>query len=213
MRVVVAMAAVLLGAASTLFAQEQAVCRFLCGPEFHVEPTVTFGNLLERPRVVRENGGIAREPHETDVEIILSLGLPTRVSWLEFTMEAIFLPFDREGTPELEFETNLTWLPSAATGGWVSSHFDIVDKFSAAERPTDTRAYTHKLNVELDTSVAVFNWLRDDRWLKGVEIEGSLDYVATGLPKPGDIVDDVRLVDPASPWSLSVVVVLPVAPW
>jgi hypothetical protein len=37
--------------------------------------------------------------------------LATRISWLGLTVEAIFLPFDREGTPELEFETNLTWLP------------------------------------------------------------------------------------------------------
>jgi hypothetical protein len=98
----------------------------------------------------------------------------------------LFLPSERESTPELEFETNLIWLPAERTGGWVSSHFDIVDKFSAAERPTDRRAYTHKLNFELDTSVAIFNWLPEGRWLRGVELEGSLDYVATGLPRAGD---------------------------
>jgi hypothetical protein len=37
--------------------------------------------------------------------------------------------------------------------------FDVVDKFSPAQRPSDRRAYTHKLNFELDTSVAAFNWL------------------------------------------------------
>ena len=138
--------------------------------------------------------------------------MATRASWLEFTAEAIFLPFDRESTPELEFEINLIWLRPERTRGWVSSHFDIVDKFSAAERPTDRRAYTHKLNVELDTSLAVFNWLPDGRWLRGVELEGSLDYVGTGLLRKGDRLSGVRFVDDASPWSFSVVFVLPIAP-
>jgi len=55
------------------------------------------------------------------------------------------------------------WLPSERTGGWVGSHFDVVDKFSCAERPTDRRAYTHELNLELDTSVSIFNWLSEGR--------------------------------------------------
>jgi len=134
------------------------------------------------------------------------------MSWLDFTIEAIFLPFDRDSTPDLEFETNLVWLPASRTRGWLTSHFDVVDQFSPAERPEDRRAYTHKLNFELDTSVAVFNWLPEGRWLRGVELEGSLDYIATGLPKAGDIIDGRRFLDKASPWSFSIVFVLPVAP-
>jgi hypothetical protein len=64
----------------------------------------------------------------------------------------------------------------------------------------------------LDTSLAVFNWLPEGRWLRGVELEGSLDYVATGLPKAGDQINGIRFVDKASPWSFSLVFVLPVAP-
>ena len=192
-------------------AQEHAPCRVLCAPAFHVEPTITLTDPFGAPRTAGD-GLVRREPRGTEFEVILSLGLPTRVRWLEFTVEGIFLPFDRDGTPELEFETNLVWLPGERTGGWVSSHFDVVDKFSSAERPTDRRAYTHKLNLELDTSVSVFNWLREGRWLRGVELEGSLDYVATGLPKAGDMVDGRRFVDKASPWSFSLVFVLPVAP-
>ena len=193
-------------------AQEQAPCRVLCAPEFHVEPTITFTNLFGAPRITADDGIVTREPRETEFEVILSLGLPTRVRWLEFTVEAIFLPFDRDSTPELEFETNFTWLPGERTRGWVSSHFDVVDKFSSAERPADARAYTHKLNLELDASVSIFNWLPEGRWLRGVELEGSLDYVATGLPKAGDIIDGGRFADKASPWSFSLVFVLPVAP-
>jgi len=187
-------------------------CRVLCAPVFNVEPTFTFPNLFGSPRTVGEDGRITREGRKPEFEVILSLGLPTRISWLEFAVEAIVLPFDSESTPELEFETNVVWLSGERTGGWVSSHFDIVDKFSAAERPTDHRAYTHKLNLELDTSVSVFNWLREGRWLRGIELEGSLDYVATGLPKAGDRIETRRYLDDASPWSFSVVLVLPIAP-
>lgn len=188
-------------------------CRALCAPEFKVEPTFTITNLLNAARVANEDGTLTRERRAIDFEVILAVDLPTRISWLGFTVEAIFLPFDRESAPELEFETNLTWLPGERTRHWIASHFDIVDKFSAAERPGDRRAYTHKLNLELDTSVAVFNWLPEGRWLRGVELEGSLDYVATGLPRAGDRVGGVRYLERASPWSFSVVLVLPVAPF
>jgi hypothetical protein len=205
---VVAMAVAL---ATSAAAQEVEPCRVLCGPEFNVEPTVTFGNLFGSPRVTTDEG-TTREERRAELEVILSLGLPTRVPWLEFTVEAIFLPFEREATPELEFESNFIWLPAARTSGWVTSHVDVVDKFSKAERPGDRRAYTHKLNFELDTSVSIFNWLPEGRWLRGVELEGSLDYVATGLPRRNDVVDGARFVDDASPWSFSLVFVIPVAP-
>jgi hypothetical protein len=211
-RSVLTVAFLLLGALHAR-AQDPPPCRVLCAPEFKVEPTVTFGNLFGSPRIQDEQGTTVREPRETDFELILSFGLPTRASWLEFTVEGIFLPFDRESSPELEFETNLIWLSAERSRGWVSSHFDIVDKFSPAERPTDRRAYTHKLNFELDTSVAVFNWLQEGRWLRGVELEVSIDYVGTGLPKAGDVMDGRRYVDKASPWSFSLVFVLPVAPF
>ena len=203
--------AVLLALAGPAMAQQPEPCRVLCTPEFNVEPTLTFTNLSGSPRIATEQG-TTREERKAEFEIILSLGLPTRIRWLAFTMEAIFLPFERDSTPELEFESNFIWLPAQRTRGWLSSHVDVVDKFSAAERPTDRRAYTHKLNVELDTSVAIFNWLPEGRWLRGVELEGSLDYVATGLPKAGDRVGSTRFVDKASPWSFSIVFVLPVAP-
>ncbi len=207
-----ALLATVLGAPHAI-AQEAPVCRFLCSPEFRVEPTITFTNLFGSPRIIQEDGRPTREARATEFELILSLGLPTRVSWLEFTVEAIVLPFDRESTPELEFESNFIWLAPERTRGWVSSHFDVVNKFSPAERPTDRRAYTHKLNFELDTSVSVFNWLPEGRWLRGVELEGSLDYVATGLPKAGDRINGGRYLDDASPWSFSIVFVLPVAPF
>ncbi len=194
-------------------AQEgETACRFLCAPAFKIEPTLTITDLFGSPRVVGENGLPVRKDREREFEVILSVDLPTRVSWLAFTVEAIVLPFDRESTPELEFETNFIWLRGARTRGWLSSHLDVVDKFSPAKRPDDRHAYTHKLNLELDTSLAIFNWLPEGRWLRRVELEGSLDYVATGLPKAGDEIGGIRFLDDASRLSFSVVLVFPVAP-
>jgi hypothetical protein len=207
-RLILAMAVLL---ASPAAAQEPERCRVLCSPEFHVEPTVTFTNLFGSPRIASDQG-TTREERQVEFEVILSLGVPTRLRWLAFTVEAIFLPFERDSTPQLEFESNFIWLPAARTRGWVASHFDVVDKFSEAERPGDRGAYTHKLNFELDTSVSIFNWLPEGRWLRGVELEGSLDYVASGLPRRNDAIDGMRFLDNASPWSFSLVFVVPVAP-
>src|SRR5687767_4172822 len=155
-------------------------CRFLCEPTLLIEPTITF------------------EKDATVFETIFALDLSTPIPRVGVTLEAITKPFSDENDVELESELKLYWLESEQTGGWLSSHFDVVDKFSGAERPTDARAYTHKLNLELDTAVAVFNRLPEDHWLRDVEIEGSLDYVATGLPKG------------APRWSFSLVFVIPV---
>jgi hypothetical protein len=126
------------------------------------------------------------------------LDLSTPIPRVGVTLEAITKPFSDENDVELESELKLYWLESAQTGGWLSSHVDLVDKFSGAARVTDTRAYTHKLNLELDTAVAVFSRLPETHWLHDVEIEGSLDYVASGIPKE------------ESRWSFSLVFVIPV---
>ena len=98
--------------------------------------------------------------------------------------------------------------------GWVTSHFDVVDQFSPTERPTASKAYGHKLDFELDTAVHIFNRLPEDRWIRGVELETSLDYLATGLPKKGDVFSDgSRFLDDASHWSFSFVIVIPIAPF
>ena len=56
------------------------------------------------------------------------------------------------------------------------------------------------------------NRLPERHWLRNVELEVSLDYVATGLPKAGDILGGERFLQKASPWSISFVMVVPLAP-
>jgi len=193
-------------------AQSGPKCVILCAPELKVEPTWTIENLRSRPRI--ESGGqVERAVRERVFELIFALDVPTTIPRIGATFEAAFSPFaDHDNSVELEAELNVDLIGTEQTGGWVSSHFDIVDQFSPAERPLATTAYTHKLDFEWDTAFHVFSRLPDRHWLRHVEAELSLDYLATGLPRAGDIIDDERFLDNASPWSLSFVIVIPLAP-
>ena len=212
-------------------AQEGESCAFLCVPELKIEPTISFENLGSRARV--EVGGVVEETQrETVFELLFALGVPTAIPWVGLTFEAGFAPFAttsenpftgqtaadlgqddiRDNLVVLELELNLRLFDTDQTGGWLSSHFDIVDKFSPAERPDDTSAYTHKLNFEWDTALYPFNSLSEGNWLRNLETEVSIDYVATGIPKAGDLIGDELYLDDASPWSLSLVLVIPLAP-
>ena len=136
--------------------------------------------------------------------------MPTRWRRIGLTAETIFAPSSADNEIELELELNIGLLRPEQTRGWVSSHFDIVDQFGPAERP-HPRAYAHRLDFEWDTAFAVFK-RAPSTFLRPLEIEGSLDYLASGLPRRGDVVDGVRYLDPASRWSFSFVLVIPVAP-
>jgi hypothetical protein len=198
----------------SLVEAQQDTCRLLCEVEFKIEPTFTIENLANRHRVITNDAVSERVHRERVFETVLATDIATRIPRLGITVEAIFSPFSDDNGVELEFEANIGVLTESLTRGWVTSHFDIVDQFSAAERPEADHAYTHKLDFELDTAFHVFNFLPEGRWLRGVEIETSLDYLATGIPKKGDVFEDgSRYQDDASGWSLSFVFVIPVAPF
>ena len=220
-----------------LNAQNKQKCVILCTPALKLEPTVTFSNLFGGPLVAKlEDGQPAeamRAEREAEFEIILALDIPTEIPRVGLTIEAIWTPFAetdrnvfsgtaaetpgetniRDNPVELEFEFNFYLLKAEQTGEWLEIHFDIIDQFSPAQRPRDKGLYTHKLNFELDTALALFNWLPKRNWLRNLELEWSLDYLATGIPKAGDLIRDKELyLTNASPWSLSMVVVVPIAP-
>jgi len=222
---------------SPVAAQEGDGCTVLCAPELEFEPTWTVENLADSPRVIElEDGAVAdtvRLQRETVFEIVFALDVPTEIPRVGFTFEAIWTPFtdtsenlftgrtaedlgeEIDGNPsELEAELNLALLSPEETGGWMDVHFDVVDKLSPAAQPDDDRLFTHKLDFELDAALAAFRWLPEGNWLRNVEVEGSLDYQATGLPETGDEVPagEQIFLDDASPWSLSVLLVVPVAP-
>jgi hypothetical protein len=212
-------------------AQDDRRCTILCAPELKIEPTITIEHLAQRPRVAAE-GAIERVPRETTFELIFAVDVPTEIPRIGLTLEAIVIPFGdtsvhpftgapasaagrqsiRDNGIEIESELNIELFDTDQTAGWVSSHFDIVDKFSPGETPRAASVYTHKLNFEWDTAFHVFKRVQSAPWLRNVEVELSLDYLATGLPKAGDVIGDERYLDKASPWSLSFVLVFPLAP-
>jgi hypothetical protein len=206
-------------------------CFILCAPELKIEPTVTTEHLARRHRVEVE-GVVERVSRERVFELIFAVDIPTEIPRIGVTLEAIFVPFGetsvhpftgvpasdagresiRDNGVEIESELNFHLFDTDQTGGWVSSHVDIVDKFSPGETPSAGSVYAHKLNFEWDTAFHVFNRVQRAPWLRNVEVELSLDYLATGLPKAGDVIGDERFLDDASPWSLSLVFVFPLAP-
>jgi hypothetical protein len=189
-------------------------CRFICDLEWKFEPTFTIENLANRHRVETPDGTTARVDRERVFEMILALDMKTKVPRLGFTAELSTAPFNDDNSAALEFETNFYWLTESMSRGWLTSHFDVVNQFSPAERPNANRAYTNKLDFELDSALHVFKRLPEGRWLRGVELETSLDYLATGIPKKGDVfADGSRFVDDASHWSFSFVIVIPIAPF
>ena len=158
-----AIVAVVLLAAAPADVHAQERCVFLCTPDLKIEPTLTIENTFGPARIEQVEDdlvlGTMRQKRDKVFEVVLAVGIPTEIQRVGFTFETIFSPFQDDTEVELELELNLTWLEPEQTGGWVESHFDIIDKFSPAQRPTDTTAYTHKLNFELDTAVLIFNWL------------------------------------------------------
>jgi hypothetical protein len=224
-------AGLLLSVPAPSFAQSASRCVFLCAPELQVEPTWTIEHLASRHRI-DSNGQVERAARESVFELIFALDVPTTLPYVGLTLEAIFVPFGgiathpftgvpaseagreeiRDNGIEIETEANFHLFDTDKTGGWVSSHVDVVDKFSPGETPRAGSVYTHKLNFEWDTAFHVFNRLPDGHWLRNVEFEVSLDYVATGLPKAGDRIGDELFLDRASPWSLSFVTIIPLAP-
>jgi hypothetical protein len=190
-------------------------CFVLCQPEVKIEPTFTWENLIRRPKIAETdsdgNTVIQKAERERVFETVLAVDVPTTIPRVSFVLETIFKPFVKGNSPDLETELNFHWLRSENTKGWVGSHFDIVDKYSRGARPGTQDGYTHKLNFELDTAVSFLKWTKKP-WLSNIEIESSLDYVASGLPRAGDRFGNLTYLDDASPWSFSLVFVIPLAP-
>ena len=155
----VGFALLFVGPAGAQAQEAKASCRFICDLEWKFEPTFTIENLANRHRVVTPDGATERANREHVFETILALDLKTKLPRLAFTAEVSAAPFSDDNAAELEFETNVYWLTEPMSRGWVTSHFDVVDQFSPAQRPNATSAYTHKLDFELDTAVHIFKRL------------------------------------------------------
>lgn len=194
----------------TARAEEKKVnCDVLCPPVLKLEPTLAIGPLVG-PQVQDVTTGEVRTlPPKAAFQLTLALGIPTQWRHVRFTLESIFpIP----GKREIEAELNLFLLTEEMTLGWVELHFDVVDQISPGMRPSVLDSYTQKLDLELDLAFFVFNWLPEGKWLRNIELEASLDYLATGLPQRGDVTDGERYLEDARGWSVSFLLVMPLAP-
>ena len=205
-------------------------CTILCSPELTLEPAVDFEPLTEGARTVTvENGqpvDTSRAGFETPFELTFAVGIPTQWSRIELGLDAAWTPFvDADENPfngkqgsitenpvELSGEISITALREADTGGWVGAEVSVADELGPAERPGDDRWYTHKLALALDVAVLPFHQLEHAGYLQGVELETSLDFTATGIPRDGDRFSDELFLDDESPWDVSMTLVLPLAP-
>ena len=121
-------------------------CFVLCAPDLKIEPTFTWENLAKAPRIAETDDQgdtvVQKAARERSFETVIAVGVPTTIPRSSFTFEVIVKPFVKGASPELETELNLHWLRSEDTGGWVSSHFDIIDKYSPGGRRQCGPLYT-----------------------------------------------------------------------
>jgi hypothetical protein len=220
------------------FGQTDAKNKKILGPvELKFEPTYTIENFVNAPQILTNTNTktpiTVQTGTESVFEMIFSFGIETAIPRVGLTFETMWKPFAKtdknlftgstasrlgsevkDNFPEIEAEVNFSLFTFDQTKGWADAHFDVVDKFSPAKRPDAKSSYTHKLNLEMDVAFGVFHWLKDENYLREVELEVSFDYVATGLPKKGDVFPElgIEYLDNASPWSVSFLMVFPIAP-
>jgi hypothetical protein len=214
-------------------AQTSRQCAFLCAPTITLMPGVLRTHLFGGPTVRSlSSGDEHRLPSSTNAEIILSvasqsaiprLSLFGSLQWLPNATEARN-PFTlytaselgtsvRANAPTATFGVSGSLLPATQTHGWVDLALNVGDLFSQAARPDDKSSYTHKLDLDLVTHVDAFAWTPKSTWIHRVSIFGILDYVATGIPRAGDVVPQGReFMTRARPTGLIIGLALPVTP-
>jgi hypothetical protein len=201
--------AMLLAAAAFLAAEPAAAqdtCKVLCKPTLSFVPSVITNHLFSQPTVRSLTTGVVQQlTSTTNLELIFVAGASTRfkpislygsVQWLPNASEkrnpfTLYGASDigdkvRANAPTVSAGISISVLDSKATGGWLGVDAHIGDLYSAAARPHDTGAYTHKLDVGLVGSWSIFTGLPPQTYMHRVQLSTLLDYVATGLPKAGD---------------------------
>jgi len=227
--------ALVTGAAAPLSAQSAPAprCHLLCAPSLTLMPGVVRTHLLRGPLVRNTSTGVeSRLPGTTNMQVIVALASRTAVPRLSLVASAQWLPNAAEGrnpftlytaselgthvranAPTLVAGGSLSLLTPASTAGWFDAAFNVGDLFSQAATPDDKSAYTHKLDLDLVTHLHVFAALPKHEYLHRVSLYGILDYVATGLPSPGDEVPLGRVfVTGARPMALVAGLTFPLTP-
>ena len=210
----IAAAAVAITAPNAAHAQSR--CPNICSPQVVLRPGILRSHLLGGPRVTSLTTGVEHTVQpSTNLQLQLLVTATTAiprtslnlaVQWLP-NASAASNPFTeytasdegtgiRSNTPSLALNASFDFVPAAQTSGWFSLSGYAGDLFSAAARPDDRSAYTHKLDLGVSANLNPFNGLPRTTWLHAVSAFALIDYVATGLPRAGDVVPkNVRRFD------------------
>jgi hypothetical protein len=197
-------------------------CEPLCTPTIALMPALLHSHVGGGPRVMTmADGTVGRLPSASNLELVVVASARTviprtsvvgSVQWLPNATEARN-PFTEYSAstlgghvhadaPTVTIGASVAVLSAPRTKGLLDLALFGGDLFSPATRPDDRRAYTHKLDAELTTSVHAFGWAPEHSYLHRLRLVGVLDYVATGLPHAGDEVPvGRRFLDDARPLS------------
>jgi hypothetical protein len=198
----------------------QGSCTSICSPQLLFRPGLIRSHVFGGPTVTDlATGKVHKLPSRTNLQLQLLVTAATLVPRTHVNLAVQWLPNARattnpfteyssadEGstihanTPSVAMNVSVDALTPKETGGWGGVSGYVGDLFSTAARPGDNSDFTHKLDLGVAGSVNVFNWLPQSNWLHGaVSAYAILDYVATGLPKAGDVVPKgVRRFDTAA---------------
>ena len=201
-------------------AMAQQSCHSICAPTLLFHPGVIWSHIFGGPRVTDLATGVThRLQSHTNLQLQFIASAPTAIPRTHLNLTVQWLPNARATTnPFTEYTSSDESSPIHATtasvglnasvdaltpketGGWIGMSGYVGDLFSPAARPGDNSDYTHKLDLGLIGTVNVFDWLPKDTWAHdAVSAYAILDYVATGLPRVGDVVPKgVRRFDTAA---------------
>ena len=203
-----------------LAAAQAAPCTSICAPQLLFRPGMIRSHVFGGPTVTDlATGKVHKLASRTNFQVQFLLTAATLVPRTHVNLAVQWLPNARattnpfteyssadEGstihanTPSVAMNVSVDALTPKETSGWLGVSGYAGDLFSTAARPGDNSDFTHKLDLGVVGSVNVFNWLPKSDWVHdAVSAYAILDYVATGLPKTGDVVPKgVRRFDTAA---------------
>lgn len=207
-------------AAVSIPARAQAPCHSICAPTLLLRAGAIRSHIFGGPTVTDlATGATHRIASRTNLQLQFLLTAATLLPRTHVNLAVQWLPNARattnpfteysatdEGstihanTPSVAMNVSVDALTPKETAGWLGVSGYAGDLFSTASQPGDNSDFTHKLDLGLAGSVNIFNWLPPADWVHdAVSAYAILDYVATGLPKPGDVVPKgVRRFDTAA---------------
>lgn len=199
---------------------QAAACTSICAPQLLFRPGMIRSHIFGGPTVTDlATGTVHKLPSRTNFQVQFLLTAATLVPRTHVNLAVQWLPNARAttnpfteyssadeksvihaNTPSVAMNVSVDALTGKETGGWGGVSGYVGDLFSTAARPGDNSDFTHKLDLGIVGSVNVFNWLPKSDWLHdAVSAYAIVDYVATGLPKAGDVVPKgVRRFDTAA---------------